>query len=142
MLFISLLGYLACKWFYGGLYRLDPVNHPINPKTRLALGDVKHIGTYITICGIMALAGSVLLYLYEGNQGVEYYLETYGSGFFSDFWGMISACRWGGILLICIGITAIFVGQKVEGTTVTAGKIETEKIKALLDDEELHAEPK
>ena len=43
MLLISLIGYLICKWLYGGLYRVDPVKYPINPKTKLAVGDVKHI---------------------------------------------------------------------------------------------------
>lgn len=114
MLFISLVGYLLCKWSFGGLFRLDPEKYPINPKTRLAQGDVCQISVYIILCGIAALAGSVLLYLYEGEWGEEYYLEEYGSGFFSDFWGMLSACRWGGILMILGGITVLFIARKLE----------------------------
>ncbi len=114
MLLISLIGYLLCKWVYGGLYRQDPINYPINPRTRLAVGDVKQISIYFILCGIVAFAGSVLLYLYEGAWGEEYYLEEYGSGFFSDFWGMLSACRWGGILLFTVGIIALFISRKIE----------------------------
>lgn len=113
-LFISLVGYLVCKWTYGGLYRLDPLKYPIDPKTRLARGDVKQIGIYIILCGITALVGSVLLYLYEGEWGEEYYLEEYGTGFFSDFWGMLSACRWGGIAMILIGMAAFIIAGKIE----------------------------
>lgn len=114
MLFISLIGYLVCKWSYGGLYRLDPQKYPLNPKTKLAEGDVKQISIYIILCGIAAFLGSILLYFYEGEWGEEYYLEQYGSGFFSDFWGMLSACRWGGILLILAGLTALIIAKKLE----------------------------
>ncbi len=111
MLFISLIGYLVCKWSYGGLYRLDPVKYPINPRTGLAQGDVKQIGIYILLCGAAALIGSVLLYFYEGEWGEEYYLEEYGSGFFSDFWGMLGTCRWGGILLILAGAAVLLIAR-------------------------------
>lgn len=114
MLLISLVGYLICKWVYGGLYKVDPVNHPLNFKTKLALGDTIQIGVYIIICGIAAFIGSILLYLYEGEWGEEYYLEQYGSGFFSDFWGMLDACRIGGIILIILGIAVSFIGRKIE----------------------------
>jgi len=114
MLLISLVGYLVCKWTYGGLYHLDPVKYPINPRTGLAQGDVKQISIYIILCGIAALAGSVLLYLYEGEWGEEYYLEEYGSGFFSDFWGMLNTCRWGGILMILSGIAVLFIAGHIE----------------------------
>lgn len=114
MLFISLVGYLVCKWCYGGLYRVDSVKYPLNPRTRLAQGDVKHISVYIILCGVAAFAGSILLYLYEGEWGEEYYLEQYGSGFFSDFWGMLAACRWGGLLMILAGLMSLLIAKKLE----------------------------
>jgi amino acid transporter len=114
MLLISLVGYLICKWVYGGLYKVDPLNNPLNPKTKLALGDTIQIGVYITLCGIVAFLGSILLYIYEGDWGEEYYLEEYGSGFFSDFWGMLDVCRIGGIILLIVGIIIALVGRKFE----------------------------
>ena len=114
MLLISLLGYLVCKWVYGGLYRVDPMRYPLNPRTKLALGDTKQVGLYILLSGIIALAGSVLLYLYEGSWGEEYYLETYGSGLFSNFWGMLDLCRYGGIGLIAIGLIIMGIAKKIE----------------------------
>lgn len=120
MLFISLIGYLVCKWTYGGLYCVDPVKYPLNPKTRLAQGDLKQISIYILLCGITAFAGSILLYLYEGEWGEEYYLEQYGSGFFSDFWGMLNACRWGGLLLMLLGLTSLILARKLEQNHTTA----------------------
>jgi len=114
MLFISLVGYLICKWAYGGLYKLDPERYPINPRTRLAMGDTKQISIYFILCGIAALLGSVLLYLYEGEWGEEYYLEVYETGFFSDFWGMLDACRWGGIAMILCGMVILMISRKLE----------------------------
>jgi amino acid transporter len=114
MLFISLIGYLICKWNFGGLYRLDPLKYPINPRTGLAQGDIKQISVYIILCGAAALAGSVLLNLYEGEWGEAYYLAEYETGFFSDFQGMLAACRWGGALLILVGIAVFFIAGKLE----------------------------
>ena len=114
MLIISLAGYLICKRVYGGLYRLDPIKYPVNPRTGLAQGDVKRISFYIILCGIAALAGSLLLHFYEGEWGEEYYLEEYGSGFFSDFWGMLSACRWGGLFMVLCGAAVLLIARKLE----------------------------
>lgn len=114
MLLISLIGYLICKWRYGGLERIDPFKYPLNPVTKLAAGDLTHISTYILLSGIAAFAGSVLLYLYEGEGGEAYYLEEYGNGFFGDFLGMISVCRLGGILLISLGILSFFIARRIE----------------------------
>jgi len=114
MLFIGLLGYLGCKWFYGGLYKVDPVLYPLNPRTKLAMGDIINIGVYMTLCGTASLAGSFLLRFYEGFWGEEYYLDTYGSGFFSDFWGMLETCRIGGIVMILIGAICIYRGKRIE----------------------------
>jgi amino acid transporter len=114
MLFIGLIGYLACKWSYGGLYRVDPMKYPLNPRTKLAKGDTVQIGYYFLLCGIAAFLGSILLRFYEGAWGEEYYLETYESGFFSDFWGMLDTCRVGGIALVLIGVACIYFGRRLE----------------------------
>jgi len=114
MLMISLIGYVICKWAYGGLYRVDPVKYPLNPKTRLAQGDVIEISRYFIFCGIAALLGSVLLRFYEGEWGPEYYLETYETGFFSNFEGMMEFCRIAGILFLVVGTTVCIIGRVLE----------------------------
>ena len=62
-----------------------------------------------------ALSGAVFLYFYEGSYGEEYYLEEYGEGFFSNFYGMIDACKWLGIILIVVGVVVWLIGRKMEG---------------------------
>lgn len=114
MLLISLVGYIICKWTYGGLFRVDPIRYPLNERTKLAEGDIKQIGIYVILCGIAALAGSVLLNLYEGAWGVEYYLEEYGSGLFSDFLGMLNVCKFGGLALLLAGMIIVYFSRKIE----------------------------
>ena len=53
--------YILFKWLYGGMYKLDPVKYPINPKTRMAKGDLQRFGAYILAFGLYAVVGSLFL---------------------------------------------------------------------------------
>ena len=116
--FIAIVAAVICypiiKWIYGGLYKKDPENHPINPKTKLAKGDLGRFGIFFLIFGILALIGSFFLIWYEGSWGPEYYLETYGSGIMSDFWAMIKIARWSGIIMLALGVILYFLGKKID----------------------------
>jgi len=114
LIFIGLIGYIICKLAYGGLVKLDPENHPINLKTRLAVGDITRIGIFTIMIGASALLGRVLLAWYEGEWGAEYYLEEYGSGLFSDFYGMLNILLGLGIAASVAGIIIVLIGKKVE----------------------------
>lgn len=120
--FIAILAavvcYPFCKWIYGGLYKKDPENHPINPKTKLAQGDLGRIGIFLLLFGAIAFVGSFLLVLYSGDWGPAYYLETYGSGLMSDFDLMISITRWGGVVMILIGVLLKLLGSKIDPAPV------------------------
>lgn len=115
VLLLGLVGYILCKWAYKGRVLDDAEIYPLNPKTKLGLGDLIDIGVYIFLSGAMALVGAVFLYFYEGGYGEEYYLEEYEEGFFSNFYGMIDVCKWLGIILIVLGIVIWFIGKKTEG---------------------------
>ena len=72
----------------------------------------------VLLSGAMALGGAIFLYFYERSYGEEYYLEEYGTGFFSDFYGMIQACFWLGVILLVIGAVVWFIGKRTEGAQV------------------------
>lgn len=110
----AIIFYPICKWIYGGLYKKDPENNPINPKTKLAQGDLIRFGQFFLLFGFLALVGSFFLIWYEGSWGPAYYLETYGSGIMSDFWGMISIARWLGIIMLALGVILVLVGRKID----------------------------
>ena len=108
--------YVIFKILYGGLYRLDAEKYPINPRTKLAQGDIVRIGAFLLAFGIYALAGSVFLTWYEGSWGPEYYLDTYGSGLISDFQAMIKVARIGGAIAMVAGLVMFFAGKKADPT--------------------------
>lgn len=108
----AVAAYLVFKIIYGGLYKADPENHPINRRTKLAKGDIQRIGVFILIFGIYAIVGSVFLSWYEGDWGPEYYLETYGTGLQSNFWFMIKIARVGGIIGAAAGTVLLLIGKK------------------------------
>lgn len=108
----AVVAYIIFKWIYGGLAKIDAEKYPLNPKTRLAKGDIQRIGAFILAFGLYALIGSFFLAWYEGSWGPEYYLDMYGSGLQSDFWLMIDVARIGGIAGTVIGALMLFIGKK------------------------------
>lgn len=108
----AVVAYIIFKWIYGGLAKIDAEKYPLNPKTRLAKGDIQRIGAFILAFGLYALVGSFFLAWYEGSWGPEYYLDMYGSGLQSDFWLMIDVARIGGIAGTVIGALMLFIGKK------------------------------
>lgn len=115
ILAISLVLYLICKWGYKGRVKTDPEAYPLNSKTKLGVGDLRDISFYILFGGIAGFAGSFLLNWYDGSYGVEYYLQEYGTGLFSNFNAMIGLCRWLGLGLLVLGGIMYFYAQKSEG---------------------------
>lgn len=110
----AVIFYPICKWAYGGLYRKDPENNPINPKTKLAPGDLERFGYFFLLFGIICFLGSFFLVWYEGSWGPDYYLETYGSGIMSNFWLMIKIARWSGVIMLALGVFFKLYGKKVD----------------------------
>lgn len=55
-LLTGLVAYVLFKRLYGGLAKLDAEAHPLDPKTRLAQGDLKHIGIFCLACVALIVA--------------------------------------------------------------------------------------
>lgn len=134
---LSLILYLICKWAFKGRVLDDPEAYPLNAKTKLGVGDLNDIGVMLTLAGIAGFVGSFILSWYDGSYGVEYYLEEYGSGLFSNFEAMIGLCKWLGVALLVIGALVIYIGRKTEGAQLAKLKeLRREKFDQLI--EELH----
>ena len=112
----ALIFYIIFKLMYGGMYKVDPENYPLNPKTKLAKGDIQRFAAFLLAFGIYALVGSAFLSWYEGSWGPEYYLEMYGSGLMSDFWLMIKVSITGGIIATALGAVLMVIGKKSDPT--------------------------
>lgn len=106
--------YVIWKKMYGGLAKKDPVKYPVNPKTGLAVGDTRKISSIFF--GLAVMGGLALLWLpwFEGEWGPDYYLEEYGSGFFSSFEGMLHAIQTSSIIFVVIGVLCAILSMMVE----------------------------
>ena len=114
LIIAAIIFYLICKRIYGGCAVDDPENFPLNEKTKLGKGDLSRFSTYFLIFGALALFGSLFLGWYEADWGPAYYLETYGSGFISNFWLMIKTARWIGIGMLILAVVLKVVGNKID----------------------------
>lgn len=113
-IFAAIIFYPICKWALGGLYKKDPDNNPINPKTKLAVGDIERFGYFFLLFGFVMLVGSFFLVWYESSWGPAYYLETYGSGLMSNYWLMIDIARYGSIVVLALGVIFLILGKKFD----------------------------
>lgn len=120
----GVIAYVIIKALQGGLAVKDPVCYPLNPKTRLAVGDTFRIGLFSFLIGVLAFVGQFVLVWYESDWGPEYYLEEGAGGLFSDFWGMIDVLKWGGAIVLIFGIFLMVISKKIEPK-----KIETNSTK-------------
>lgn len=104
--------YIFWKKRYGGLAKKDAVEYPLNPKTGLAVGDIKRMSLMMFILGIMGAIGTQFLPWFEGDGGNDYYFETYGfEGFFDTMMSWIQIAT----VVVLIGAVILFlVGKKIE----------------------------
>ena len=105
------LFYVICKWAFGGISKRDPVNFPVNPKTKLAFGDTFYLGLYGVVAGFLSFVGSFFLRWWEGEWGEEYYFEEAESTFwiFDDYYAMLDMLRNIGIGLMVFGVIMFIV---------------------------------
>jgi hypothetical protein len=104
--------YLIVKWIYGGLYRIDPINNPINIKTKLAFGDTIRVGLYMVITGTFAFLGQIWLRWYEIDYG-QWTAADY------DMFGgaipqILTILKWGGLVLLAVGLIVMGIGRRIE----------------------------
>jgi amino acid transporter len=113
--------YVIFKLKYGGLAKKDPVHYPLNPRTRLGIGDLKRIAGVFYGFAVAGFVAVPWLRWFEGDWAEEYYSETYAdtalSGFLGNFDSMLTA-----ILVIAGVFAAIAIA-----CTVAAIKLEPKK---------------
>jgi amino acid transporter len=108
--------YIIWRRMYGGLTKKDPVRYPGNPKTGLAVGDIRRMSVMFGILTVMGLIGSFFLPWFEGDWGDEYYLELYG---FDSFLGtMLLMIKVATILSGVIAVVLALIAPKIDPKTV------------------------
>lgn len=108
--------YFIWKRMYGGLAKKDATQYPINPKTKLGVGDLYRIGAAFALLTIFGILGSLFLPVYEASWGPEYYTEEYGvANLFNimlDY--ILYATIAFGVLTLIIGVLAFVLEPKKE----------------------------
>ncbi|WP_313530444.1 APC family permease [Anaerotignum sp.] len=110
----GVIAYVIIKTLQGGLAVKDPIGHPLNPRTKLAVGDTFRVGLFSFLIGTLGFLGQFVLVWYEGDWGPAYYLEEGTGGLFSNFWGMIDVLKWGGAIVLIFGIFLMIISKKIE----------------------------
>lgn len=104
--------YIIWRRMYGGLTKKNPAAFPGNPKTGLAVGDMRRMSFMFFILAAMGLIGCFFLPWFEGDWGNDWYLECYGiEGFFDT---MMVWIRWATGIAAVIAIILAAVAAKVE----------------------------
>ena len=131
-IFLLLVGvtYPLAKIFLGGLSVKYPDVYPLNPKTKMAYGDLFRLAKYALIVGLVSVVGYFYFGIMEGDWGPEYYAYMYGDGLLANFEGMRMILLIGGLICVAIAVILFFAGkakdQKMQmpaKITVNVGKL-------------------
>ena len=104
------VAYYILKRIFGGLSVSDPEHNPINPKTKLAVGDTVRIGVFMICAGAMAFLGQFWLKWYEIDYG-EWGPDDYDV-FANSIPQVIECLKWIGLAVIVAGVIVALVGRK------------------------------
>lgn len=104
------VAYYILKRVYKGFTVNDPENNPINPKTRMAVGDTVRLGVFMICAGAMAFLGQFWLKWYEIDYG-EWGPDDYDV-FANSIPQVIECLKWIGLAVLVIGIILVLIGRK------------------------------
>ncbi|MGI6722113.1 MAG: APC family permease [Anaerovoracaceae bacterium] len=106
------IAYLIIKRVYGGMYKNDPRNNPLNKRTKLAYRDTFRFSVYLICMGALSFLGKFWLKWYEIDFG------EWGPSDYDSFGTMIPTIlqilQWAGLAMIALGIILYAVGKKIE----------------------------
>jgi amino acid transporter len=116
--------YAIWKWMKGGLAKKDAAKYPLNPRTKLAVGDMNRMAILFLILTIVGIAGCLFLPWYEGDWAAEYYPDAYADvpfmfwtvdlGFFQDWALMIKTIKIGTIASGALTVIFFIISRVVE----------------------------
>jgi amino acid transporter len=101
--------YFIFKRRYGGLTKIDPVNYPVNSKTRLGIGDTKRMAW---IFGAMTLAGFIASFFLPWYEDPASLTEEYGIEGLFDF--LIHCIRWMTVASGVLTLALVIIAKRVE----------------------------
>ncbi|MCQ4636448.1 APC family permease [Anaerovorax odorimutans] len=112
--------YIIWKRMYGGLYKIDPVKYPINPRTKLAIGDLHRVVVILVIFGVIGFIGATWWFgFYEVGWEADY-LDTYGKLKFMGDTGeeivnwLYTTTKWLSVLYLAAAVVIKIAAVKID----------------------------
>ena len=111
------VAYCIFKKSYGGLSKTQPANHPVNPRTGLAVGDVKRMTWMFAGLTAIGVIASLFLPWYDEP---EYYRIAYGIDGLFEF--MIQSIRWMSLASALLTLLLALLARRLESHHPTAAR--------------------
>ena len=106
------VAYFILKRKYGGLAKDSPERYPLNPKTRLGIGDTKRMACMF---GLLTAAGIIAMFFLPWYEDPASYAEDYGiEGFFAT---LMSWIQWMTTVFGVITAILLMISRRVEPPT-------------------------
>ena len=109
------VAYFFFRRKYGGLTKIDPVRHPVNPKTRLGIGDTKRMAWMF---GSLTAIGIIAVFFLPWYDDPQSYTDDYGiEGLFEI---LMSCIRWMTAAFGLLTAALLIIARRVEPDTSAA----------------------
>jgi amino acid transporter len=103
------VAYFIFKRKYGGLAKSDPERYPLNPKTRLGIGDTKRMAC---LFGVLTAIGLIALCFLPWYDDPQSYVESYGiEGIFDT---LMSCIRWMTVIFGVLTAALLWIAMRTE----------------------------
>lgn len=103
------VAYFIFKRKYGGLAKSDPERHPLNPKTRLGIGDTKRMAWMF---GCLTAAGIIAIFFLPWYEDPKSYADDYGIEGFFDI--LMNCIRWTTTAFGVLTAALVLIARRVE----------------------------
>ena len=112
------VAYFFFRRKYGGLTKKDPVRHPVNPKTRLGIGDTKRMAWMF---GSLTAIGIIAVFFLPWYDDPQSYTDDYGiEGLFEI---LMSCIRWMTAAFAVLTAALLIIARRVEPATPAARRV-------------------
>ena len=110
-----MVAYFIFKRKFGGLTKIDPVRYPVNPKTRLGIGDTKRMAWMF---GSLTAVGIIAVFFLPWYEDPQSYTDDYGiEGLFNI---LMSCIRWMTAAFGVLTAVLLVIAKRVELTKSAA----------------------
>ena len=103
------IAYCIFKRKYGGLTKTDPVRNPVNPKTRLGIGDTKRL---TWMFGCLTVIGIIAMFFLPWYEDPQAYTDDYGIEGLFDI--LMNCVRWMTVAFGVLTAALLVLAKRVE----------------------------